>query len=488
MNAALTRRDTSLQLSLYSGIALIVLSMLFLGRQQASDSFLVQAITVLAAPAIFYGVGILISHYLRAPLAAPGIVATGAWLVGVGLIHLYDKRGLLPAELQPYYWLGASLFAGALITVTGHRVKIWLLAPLVPLAQINAMWATMSAFGLAVEWMPALSFGLVLIWWELPLKNERWTGIYHVSAVFLTLFLLVFSLWLPVPTARTLMTTWGAGALLIAVLGLRHGWARLGPLTIAMLVCASIWGLPAAGWPLAWLGLAAVTAILIERMTNSKDRKAVELSLALAVLLCGAAAFFAETAPLFFHIQAAAPIPVLISAGILLLWLGWRRDLRAATHAGLWLSASAWGTLYFVVAPTSGTYGLWLTLFAVGALLYGTTARFLPPGKAQSALHPLRNGRALAVRRSGDRFKRAGAAVDSAANQRDPGVGECGHAVADRRRVGGGRLALPSADSAAHRPVDRYHSFFAAADSGCPRHLDAAAAGRRVAAYSASLC
>src|SRR5204863_2256891 len=97
------QNQKTLQLSLYSGVALIVVSMLFLGRGQ--ESFVGQAITVLAAPLFFYVVGALIYRYLHAPLAAPGIIATGAWLVGVGLIHLYDKRTLMPPALQPYYWL-----------------------------------------------------------------------------------------------------------------------------------------------------------------------------------------------------------------------------------------------------------------------------------------------------------------------------------------------------------------------------------------------
>src|SRR5689334_21191384 len=99
----------ALQLSLYSSIALIVISMLFLGRGQTSSSFLIQAATILAAPLFFYIVGIIVYRHLNAPLAAPGIIATGAWLVGVGLIHLYDKRVLMPAVLQPYYMLIASL-------------------------------------------------------------------------------------------------------------------------------------------------------------------------------------------------------------------------------------------------------------------------------------------------------------------------------------------------------------------------------------------
>src|SRR5258707_163890 len=95
----------------------------------------------------------------HAPLAGPGIVATGAWLIGVGLIHLHDKRILLPGALQPYYWLVASLAGAMLITLTGHRVRTWMLVVLVPLTQVNALWAVFWALGIPVEWMPPLCFG-----------------------------------------------------------------------------------------------------------------------------------------------------------------------------------------------------------------------------------------------------------------------------------------------------------------------------------------
>ncbi len=369
-----------LQLSLYGGITLILISMLFLGRGQESASFLVQAITVLAAPAFFYLVGVLVYRHLNAPLAAPGIIATGAWLIGVGLIHLYDKRGLMPVVLQPYYWLGASLLAATLITLTGHRVRIWMLVLLVPLTQVNAMWAIMGALGLSVEWMPPLCFALVLLWWELPLQDTEWVLVYRVSAVCLAVFLLVFSAWLPAPTARTMMLTWGAGGVLVAVLGLRHGWVKLGPLAIAMMTCATAWGLPASWWPPVWLTFAAGTIIFIERLTTRHDKdeekdpkgrgvQAVQMSEALAIVLSAASALLAQAGPLMnVPIHPLGTAGVLLGAGFLMAWLGVRRNLLLATHLGLWLVASGWGSLYFYAIPTSGTFGLWLALFASCAL------------------------------------------------------------------------------------------------------------------------
>lgn len=369
-----THKPSTLHLTLYSGMGLIVISMLFLGRQQQSNSFLTQALMVLGVPALFYGVGMLTGRYLRTPLAAPGLIATGAWLVGVGLIHLYNHRVLLPEFLQAYYWLGASLLAGVLISVTGHRVRIWMLVPLVPLVQINGAWAVMSALGVEVKWMPALTFLLVLGWWEAPLKDERWVGVYRVSGVLLTVFVLLFSLWLPLSTSQSLMLTWGSGASLVALLGVRHGWRRMGPLAIGILFCASLWGLPAVVWPLAWVVLGLMTILFIEivgqRETKGKDGKALEICEALAVLLCGGAALAAQIAATFEgHMPPIIHLPVLVSAGILLLWLGWRRGLLMAVHLGLWLTASAWALVYFIALPGSHMFGLWLALWASGALL-----------------------------------------------------------------------------------------------------------------------
>ncbi len=363
-----------LQTMLYSGMVLIIVSMLFLGREQQSASFAVQAFTALIAPAFFYVTGALVWRYLRTVLAAPGLIATGAWLVGVGLIHLYDKRVLLPDSVQPYYWLAASLAGGILITLTGHRVWIWMLVPLVPLTQVNAIWAVLGALGIDVRWMPALSFLLVLAWWEYAARNGRWTAIYRTSAVVLTAFLLLFSLWLPISTRESLLVTWGAASLLIAVLGLRHGWIRMGPLAIAVLTCATIWGLPRHLWPLAWLALAAVTVIFIERVSaqveKSKDIKAMEISLGLAVLLSGFSALFAQLSTLFgAPMSAVINMLVVLGAGVLLVWIGWRRGRLLAVHVGLWMLASAWGILYFIALPTSGMFGLWLALFAACALL-----------------------------------------------------------------------------------------------------------------------
>lgn len=365
----------SVQVPLYLGIGLIIVSMLFLGRDTARLSFWAQAAAILAAPALFYGVGALVYRFLNAPLAAPGIVATGAWLIGVALIHLDSKRHMLDAALRDYYWVTASLIAATLITATAQRVNTRLLIPLAPLAQINALWAILGAVGVGVAWVPPLSFALVYVWWEYPFRQSLWSSAYRGAAVLFTLFLLIFNLWLPAATGDSRMAAWIAGAAVVGLIGARHGWRRLAPLAIVMLAVAVAWGMPKALWSPLWLLLASAAVIIIERLRGADDdkkggAKAVELTEALAVTLSGIAAAFAALSPMFnAGMHPLGVTGVLAAAGGLLAWLGWRRSLRSATHLGLWLLASAWGLLYFVAAPESGTFGLWLALLASVALL-----------------------------------------------------------------------------------------------------------------------
>ncbi|MBI5957100.1 MAG: hypothetical protein HY866_00090 [Chloroflexi bacterium] len=363
----------TLKLSLYSGIMLIVISMLFLGREVKTSPFLMQLGLAILTPASFYIIGALVYRQLNAPLAAPGIVATGAWLVVIELVHFYDRRAQLPRVAEDYYWLLASLLAAVIVTLTAYRARIWLLVPLVPLAQINATWAVMSATGLSIAWWPVFSFLLVLAWWEMPLHDQEWRQAYRVSAVLLEVFLLIFSYWLPIKTEHSMLITWAACALLVAILALRHGWINLGPLAMVLLACAAAWGLPLVWWPLAWLVIGVGMVIFIEQLARHEVEShtlALELSTALAVLLSGLAALLAKTA--MFIGSPLAPlvvIPVLAASGSLMIWIGRRRELNTAQHAGLWLLAAAWGELYFALFDTSEGYGLWLSLLAVVALL-----------------------------------------------------------------------------------------------------------------------
>ena len=363
----------TLRLMLYSGIALIVVSTLFLGRDVAATSFAAQVAVAVMMPTFFYMAGGLVYRYLAAPLAAPGIVATGAWLVAVEAIHLQSQAGQLPDLLRPYYWLIASVGAALLLTWTGRWVRIWLLIPLIPLAHLNAAWAVMEVLGLGIAWWPVLTFGVVLLWWESPRQDEEWTQVYRVSAVLLEVFLLLFSYWLPAHTAGSMVLTWVAGALLVTIIGLRHGWRSLGPVAIVMLVGAVAWGLPLAWWPPLWLLIAVGTVLLIEGLAwhdAERSALALEMSTALAMLLVGVAALLAKTLPFFdTALPPTAIVMVMAVSGALLNWIGRRRALLTAEHAGLWLLAAAWGELYFVAYGDTHAYGLWLSLLAVIALL-----------------------------------------------------------------------------------------------------------------------
>lgn len=363
----------ALRLSLYSGIALVVLSMLFLGREVETSPFVIQAALAAAAPAFFYGTGTLVYRHLNAPLAAPGIVGTGAWLVVVELVHFYDRRDLLPGLASDYYWLIAALLAAVIVTLTAYRARLWLLVPLVPLTHINVLWAVLGATGLGIAWWPVLSFALVLAWWEWPLDDLEWRRVYRVAALLFEVFLLVFSYWLPAQTAHSMLITWGACALLVAVLAVRHGWISLGPLSIALLACASAWGLPVTWWPPVWLGIASGTLFFIERLARhdpDANALALDLSTALAVLLTGLAALLAKGMPTWgYAMHPLMLAAVMAGCGTLLIALGQRRRLTTAEHAGLWLLAAAWAELYFDWVPDRRAYGLWLGLLAVTALL-----------------------------------------------------------------------------------------------------------------------
>jgi hypothetical protein len=373
MNAETLSSPKTLRTILYSGIALVVISMLFLGREVESSPVLVKIMMAAATPAFFYITGGLVYRHLRAPLAAPGIMATGGWLVAVELVHFYDQRHLLPDFARTYYWLLAASFAAVVITLTGYKARIWLLVPLVPLVQINAAWAVMDATGLNIAWWPVFSFLLVLAWWEAPPDDQEWRQVYRVSAVLLEVFLLIFSYWLPAQTANSMLITWGTCALLVAILSLRHGWVNLGPLAIVLLALAVAWGLPAEWWPPIWLVIGIGTVIFIERLARRDEETnalALEMSTALAVLLSGIAAVLIEG----LKFSGASPAPlmlvlVLVGSGSLMIWLGKRRQLSTAEHAGLWLLAAAWAEIYHQWFANSDAYGLWLSLLAVIALL-----------------------------------------------------------------------------------------------------------------------
>jgi hypothetical protein len=373
-DVAIFRRSNSLiSLPLYSGAALIVISMLFLMRDQASTSFLAQLITGLVIPACFYGIGGLAIKFLRAPLAPPGIVATGAWLVVVALIHLHTQRHLLPGEFQDIYWSIGSVIVAVLVTVTGHRVPMGLVFPLVPLVQANAMWAIMGALGVNVMHIPALSFSLVLIWWEITPPESRWRRTYKVAAGLLTFAMLFIGAWLPTPTNQVMLMTWGVGALVVGVLGIRHGWLNLIPLGIVMLAFAVTW-LPVEYWGIGWLVLAFASMFIVERLAKTKRHDmsglAVWLTTILTIILAGMAAWLTIVRHQWgLNLHPLIAFGILFGAGALLIWIGWRREKALAAHGGLWVIAAGWAIFYFDWLRDTATLGLWLAVLVAGALL-----------------------------------------------------------------------------------------------------------------------
>ncbi len=380
--------------TLYAGMALIVVSVLFLMRDQRSASFIVQMLTALVAPVFFYIVGGLSMRYLRAPLASPGLVTTGAWLLVVGLIHLHTQRDLLPGSAPNFYWSIASVLVAVIVTLTGRYIQFALLYPLAPLVQINAMWAVMGVIGVPLTWIPALSFALVIAWWEIPSRTGRmgdvWHHTYKTSAVLLTLFLFIFSYWLPAPTDQVVLATWGAGGLMLIALGLRYGVVSMIPLGIVIGAFALAWGLPITLWSVSWLALAVVTIAFIERLNgqkrNESTAKAMEFSMALAIALSGAAAVFAAAGGVFgAQLHPLAITAVLLVSGGQLLWLGWRRQKTFASHLGLWLTAAGWATFYFDWLGSTQAFGLWLALMAAAALLIERLMRSHHAAKPKSS-------------------------------------------------------------------------------------------------------
>jgi hypothetical protein len=165
------------------------------------------------------------------------------------------------------------------------------------------MWTVLDGVGLRVEWWPAVSFVLVLVWWDTRLGNGTWSRVYRVCAVLMTLFLIANSYLLNASTTRTIVATWVAGAALVTYLGLRYGAAQLGPLAIVMLVCASLWGLPPVMWPLVgwrWQRDYLFVEHQASRPVDLNSSTVVEISAGLVVLLSGAAVLF-SVAPTRSH-------------------------------------------------------------------------------------------------------------------------------------------------------------------------------------------
>jgi hypothetical protein len=268
----------------------------------------------------------------------------------------------------------ASLVAAALVTITGHRIKIWMIVPLVPLIQINALEAVLTILGVPMLASPALSLLIVLVWWEIPASKDRWQSIYRVSGLNFGAAMLAFSVLIPFATPQSMLVTWGMAAGCAAILGLRHRLGYFAPLTILLLVGAILLGLSANLWPFLLLVLGLVAIFAAEGKLPFTEDKAthlwLEISLALGLVLLGLAALIAKfEAVNNLNLVPFAPAWIYTVAGAVLIWFGVRREKGIAVHAGIWLLVPAWIDLYFSISPTAESYGLWLSLFAACVLL-----------------------------------------------------------------------------------------------------------------------
>lgn len=382
-------QNIDLRLILYAGIALIVGSLALMVRDQPTLEY--QMALAFGAPVLFYIVGGLALRYLNAPLAAPGIVATGAWLLVVAMLYsttLYDNinanRGL--------WWL-ISLVVTAIITITGHRVKFALLYPLVLIVQINAVGAVASALGIEWQWLTSLSFIMVAVWWwGVPrlVRDATWITAYRVGAALLIGLLVTLSLFLrenafvsPISTSLTLVlggaaTLWiGGRRSLIAAHGgvwlIAGGWITF---YLDWLGDTGAFGL--------WLALLAASALLIERVLSTfRDGKKkgeatvfevvtrwalADLSLGLSVII------LLWTAR---NIDAASPLIVLITLLVTCgVWIvgGLVYRLPALLHAALWVLPLPVALLFTYLAPwywSLALMGVEWQLLAVGFIVIG---------------------------------------------------------------------------------------------------------------------
>lgn len=372
-------RQKTLQMALYAGIALIVVSVLFLGQGQTDGSFVRQTLTVLAIPALFYGIGYWVTRIVSAPLAGPGIIATGSWLLSVALIHLYDRQALIGYGEWSLFWPILSVSVAAIITLTAYRYRIWMLVPLVSLVQVNAFWALLSPLGVWTGWVPLLTLILAAVWAGVPQKDGRWRMIYQTSALVLIAGMLALSLWLPYIPPSIRLITWGAATALVTLIGHQRRWTMQTPLTLILLVLTTLVGLPVSALPLVWLVIGIGVLWLIDP-SEAKAKNGLfqpgEVTLAVIVLLIGAAALFAQVNPLrpdaTMLVMLGFPIPALVYvavAGLLLSRIGRAYEQVAGIHAGLWLMAAAWIGLFHWLTLPAEIFGLWIALLVAGVLL-----------------------------------------------------------------------------------------------------------------------
>lgn len=398
-------RQTVLQLLLYSGIGLILLSVLFMSRgesgtidsayaPQETNAFLA-TLPYLLFPILFYGLGIGTQRLFQSSLAAPGIISTGAWLVAIVGVQLYDNLSSLSPDWRLPVWVAVMSAASVILTLTGYRLRFWMVIPLVPLSHLNLLWALLGALSVNVTWLPLLSYGLVLGWMVYPSFGDRWGSIYRVSAMFISAGLFFLSLWIPLSPPQRLLTAIAGGTLLISA-GVRQDFVAA--------IHAGLWMIAFAWQQLyflttsdsnvygVWMAGFAAGMLLLQRvMTTQRKSKmkttqpimntllewpSADLALGLSVIIViWCAAQVATVTPWLLAVTLGIVVGIWLVGGLLF-------RMPILIHAALWISPIPYMLILMYVSPTFlylPTLGLAWQFLGIVLLIMGHAApRYRP--------------------------------------------------------------------------------------------------------------
>ncbi|MBL8133753.1 MAG: hypothetical protein JNL42_17960 [Anaerolineae bacterium] len=273
------RSRWTLALTTYAGSALLVISLLFLGKDLQTDSFLVRVTAAISMPATLLGLSVLSRRAGNAPLVTGALSTAAAWLVGVALVQLLDLRSALSDGWSNAFWLFASLIAAVAVTIVGGRTRNLLIAPMILLLQLNFAAAAISTFpALAQPYLTALGIPCAAaVWLLFPHATPFWRRVYRTGAFLLLMAVSAQMLLLATDFPAAAILTWLAASALIAILGVVT--------RLRVLAHLSAWGF-AGVWTFAhrtwvgspetfalWIILPAALAVLIGQVTRSGGGK-----------------------------------------------------------------------------------------------------------------------------------------------------------------------------------------------------------------------
>ncbi|MCK6578592.1 MAG: hypothetical protein L6Q98_10860 [Anaerolineae bacterium] len=275
------RSRWTLALTTYAGSALLVISLLFLGKELQTDSFLVRVAAAISMPAALLGLSVLSRRADNAPLVTSALSTAAAWLVGVALIQLLDLRRALSDGWLDAFWLIASLAAAVAVTLVGRRTRNLLIAPMILLLQLNLAAAAASVFPAQAQSYPYLvAFGMpsiAALWLLFPHATSFWRRVYRTGALLIltaaSAHVLAFAMDFPVAA----ILTWLAASALIAVLGVLTRLSVLAHLSAWGF--AGVWAFVHRVWVVnpetfaLWITLPAALAVLIGQATRSSGGK-----------------------------------------------------------------------------------------------------------------------------------------------------------------------------------------------------------------------